>query len=82
VLGCIQPRRPICGQKRARARAGGFAEKPSGFSLTGNGFFHYFSQSLTTHKKTLQFLILRKGRSPTTAHAVELRRAVRTGRLG
>jgi hypothetical protein len=64
-------------RKRGRAHAcvGNLAEGPSGFWLTGDRFSYYFSMSLTVCAKTLHVLFLRRGRSPTTARAVKLRRA-------
>ena len=59
----------------APARAGYFAEKPSVFRLTRNGFFHYFLESLTLCRRVLRFLFLRRGRSPTASSAGKLRRA-------
>jgi len=49
VLGPNWPKRPKSTQKRARARAraGGFAERPLRFCLTANEFFHCFYVSLT-----------------------------------
>jgi hypothetical protein len=61
----------------APARAGSFAKRASGSWLTGNEFFYYFIVSLTDCRKDPVVLILRKGRSPTTLNAAELRRASR-----
>jgi hypothetical protein len=56
-----------------RARAADFAERPSVFWLTGNGFFHYFIESLTVCKKAPHVLIIYEPRSPTAMSAAELR---------
>jgi hypothetical protein len=39
----------------AAARAGGFAEKPSGFRLIRKGVDYYFLESLTIAKKSSNF---------------------------
>jgi hypothetical protein len=51
------------GQKgaRARARAGGFAKIPSGFSITGTRSFYCFPVSLTFCTEALEVLFLRRG---------------------
>jgi hypothetical protein len=61
--------------KRARARARGadFAETPSRFWLTRNGFFYYFIVSLTVCRNAPELLFPRRMGSPTTANATELR---------
>jgi hypothetical protein len=52
---------------RAHARGGDFAERPSGFWLTGDGFGYYFLESLTVYRKDPHVLILHRTRSTTTA---------------
>jgi hypothetical protein len=68
--------------ERAHAREGDFAQRSSGFWLTITGFYHYYTESLTVCRRDLVVLILRRGRSLTTAHAAELRRALRPARWG
>jgi hypothetical protein len=67
---------------RPRARAVDFAERPSVFWQTGNGFFHYFIESLTVCKKAPHVLILYEPRSPTAMSAAELRRALGPAKRG
>jgi hypothetical protein len=58
------------------------AERPLGFSLTGNGFLHCYSESLTVCTKALEVLFLYIARSPTTSSVAELRRARRPADWG
>jgi hypothetical protein len=67
---------------RAHARGGNFVERPLGFSLTGNGFLHCYSESLTVCTKALEVLFLYTARSPTASSAAELRRARRPADWG
>jgi hypothetical protein len=67
---------------RAHARGGDFAERPSGFWLTGDGFGYYSSKSLTICTEVLWFLILRRRRPSTTANATEFRRVRRPAEQG
>jgi hypothetical protein len=53
------------GSARAPARPGKFAQGPSAFWLTGDGFDYCFSESLTIHKKTLRFLSIHNLKSST-----------------
>jgi hypothetical protein len=62
---------------RAHARDGGFAEGSSVFWLIWNEHKHCFRESLTLRRKALDLLSLHRGKSSTTARAVELRRAPR-----
>jgi hypothetical protein len=64
-------------ETRARAREGDFAEEPSVFWLTGDGFGHFCTELLTVCRKDPVVLILRRGRSPTAPRVAELRRARR-----
>jgi hypothetical protein len=66
----------------ARARAGGFSERPLGFWLTRTGFAYYFLESLTVCTKALEVLFLYAARSPTTSSADELWRARRPADWG
>jgi hypothetical protein len=53
VLGSNWSKRTNTTQKRARARAraGHFAQRPSGFWVTGNKFLYYSYVSLTVYRK-------------------------------
>jgi hypothetical protein len=54
---------------RAHARGGNLAERPSGFSLTGNGFLHCYSEPLTVCTKALEVLFLYRLKSTTVSSA-------------
>jgi hypothetical protein len=73
--GLISAQRPSPEGKgaRARARAGGLAEKPSVFSLTGDGSFHCLTKSLTLCRRVPEVLFLYRAKSLTTVSTAELR---------
>ena len=53
----------------AHARGGDFAERPSGFWLTEDGFSYYFLVSLTVCTKALEVLFLYRLKSTTASSA-------------
>jgi hypothetical protein len=56
---------PVIAEARARPRPRGmFAQRPSAFWLTGDGFSYCFSESLTICTEVPQVLILHSGTPP------------------